>query len=70
MNEVVILIFIAVFGDGPEVFVQFQPDMETCWRKVKMVYSQPPETWVEDDVRAVYADCLKVIPRSVPKPKT
>ena len=70
MNEVIVLIFIALFSDGPKMHYHFQPSVEVCARKVDFIYSQTPERYAEDGIHAVFATCLRVIPRPVPKPES
>ena len=68
MNEIILLVVVGLFSDGPQAYFRFQPDMETCWRKADAIYAEAPETYIESGVSAVWADCIRFVPRQVKKP--
>ena len=65
MKEVVVLLFVVVFGNGHIVVdVEMMP-LAKCEAKVAWIFAQPPEHYAKYGFRAIYAECLRVIPRPV-----
>ena len=65
MKEVVVLLFVGLFSDGTfDVDAEIMP-LEACEDKVAWIYSRPPEDYAKYELRAIYAECLMMIPRPV-----
>ena len=66
MEQVVVLLFIAVFGDGEvsshsTVF----PTMEMCEHNEVILWSQKPEVYSESDVVGMFSECITLITREL-----
>jgi len=65
MKQVVVFLFVAVFGNGNAVTVVDLMSLTKCEDKVAWIYSQPPEHYAKYDFHSIYAECLRIIPRPI-----
>ncbi len=67
MKEVVVLLFVGLFGDGElHATAEIMP-MDDCEAKVEWIYNRPPENYAKYELEFIYAECLRMIPREVKK---
>ena len=65
MKEVVVLLFVGLFSDGTfDVDAEIMP-LDECEDRVDWIYSRPPANYAKYELRAIYAECLMMIPRPV-----
>ncbi len=66
MEQVYVLLFIAVFGNGEvNSHSSVYPSMELCEQRHNIIISQTPAVYAENDVVSLYAECLTMVTRKV-----
>ncbi len=65
MKEVVVLLFVGLFSDGERLATAEIMSLDDCEDKVAWIYNRPPENYAKYELRAIYAECLMMIPRPV-----
>ena len=65
MQEVVVLLFVVVFGNGVIIADAELMSLTKCEHKVTWIYSRPPEHYAKYEFRSIYAECLRIIPRPI-----
>ncbi len=66
MSEVFVLLFVAVFGNGEtQSMSTVHQTMAECEYYESVLLKKNPELFAENDVIALYAECLVMIPRPV-----
>ena len=65
MKEVVVLLFVGLFSDGEISTSAEIMSLDECEAKVEWIYNRPSENYAKYELRAIYAECLMMIPRPV-----
>ena len=66
MNEVFVLLFVAVFGNGDvQSMSTVHQTIDDCEQYESVLLKQNAEVFAEHNVVALYAECLIMIPRAV-----
>ena len=66
MEQVVVLLFIVVFGDGEiDSHSTVFPTMEVCERSEMILWNQTPEVYAESSVVGMFSECLTLVTREV-----
>ena len=74
MEQIVVLLFVAVFGDGEisshsTIFedAEDRTAMELCERNELKLWNVAPEVYVESDVISMFSECITLVTAEVPK---
>ncbi len=68
MEQIVVLLFIATFGDGGiSSHSTIFETMELCEENEVMLWSQLPEVYVESDVITMFSECITLVTAKVPE---
>ncbi len=68
MEQVVVLLFIAVFGDGEvSSHSTIMPSMELCEHNEVILWTQNHEIYAESNVVSMFSECITLVTRAVPK---
>ncbi len=65
MKQIVVLLFVGLFSDGELHATAEVMPLDKCEAKVDWIYARPPENYAKYELRAIYAECLMMIPRPV-----
>ena len=66
MEQVVVLLFIAVFGDGEiSSHSTIMPSMEICEHNEHILWTQNREVYSDSDVVGMFSECLTLITREL-----
>ncbi len=64
-KEVIVLLYVFLFSNGEfDAGVEIM-SLDDCEDKVDWIYGRPPENYAKYEIRAIYAECLMMIPRPV-----
>ena len=67
MNEIIVLVFVTLFGDGEITTLSpQQASMEICERNVAILWDQEDETYRESNVVSMDAKCVRMTLNRVP----
>ena len=68
MQQVVVLLFIAIFGDGEiSSHSTIFPTMAECESNEALLWNQTSEVYSESNVVGMFSECITLVTREVPK---
>ena len=66
MQQVVVLLFIAVFGDGEiSSHSTIFPTMAACESSEQLLWNQTPDVYSESDVVGMFSECITLVTREI-----
>ena len=68
MQQVIVLLFIAIFGDGEiSSHSTIFPTMAECESSERLIWNQTSEVYAESDVVGMFSECIVLVTRDVPE---
>ena len=68
MEQVIVLLFIAVFGDGGiSSHSTIFKSMAECESSERLLWNQTSEVYSESNVVGMFSECITLVTREVPK---
>ena len=66
MEQVIVLLFIAVFGDGEiSSHSTIYETMAECQHKEQLIWNQTAEVYSEHDVISMFSECVTLVTREI-----